>query len=253
MAVPPPGFICDTSLAPDLSLFCRLDFGSNLSDHSPLACSLQVDLSVTPPSPTPMQSTKTRIAWHAANSDFIRSYCDLVSHHLPSFPNSICDCCDPQCTVHTSALDWFCEQLPLCLHQCALSTLPTVCHSSSVPGWNTAARLYKEKANFWHAVWKQAGSPFSGVLHQIEKSSRSQYKYELRCLKCREQFIGQEKMAAALDSSNSKSFWQQVHCVNKSHKPPPVSSVDGVSGSYHISQLFYFKLERLLNSQTSTV
>ena len=129
-------FICDTSFAPDLSLFHRLDFGSNLSDHSPLACSLQVDLSVTPPSPASMQSTKSRIAWHAANSGLIRSYCDLVSHHLLSFPNSICDCCDPQCTVHTSALDWFCEQLSLCLHQCALSTLPTVCHSSSVPGWN---------------------------------------------------------------------------------------------------------------------
>ena len=52
-------------------------------------------------------------------------------------------------------------------------------------------------------------------------------------------------MAAALASSNSKSFWRQVHCENKSNKPPPVSSVDGVSGSNHISQLFSFKLERL--------
>lgn len=90
-------FICDTSLAPDLSLFRHLDFGSN---HSPLACSLQVDLSVTPPSSAPMQSTKSRIAWHAANSDLIRSYCDLVSHHLPSFPNSNCDCCDPFTLLH---------------------------------------------------------------------------------------------------------------------------------------------------------
>ena len=47
-------------------------------------------------------------------------------------------------------------------------------------------------------------------------------------------------------------FWQQVHRVNKSNKPPPVSSVDGVSGSNHISQLFSFNLERLLNSQPST-
>ena len=83
----------------------------------------------------------------------------------------------------------FCEQLSLCLHHCAVSTMPTVCHSSSVPGWNTAARLYKEKANFWHAVWKQAESPSSGVLHQIKKSSRSRYKYEVRRLKHREEFI----------------------------------------------------------------
>ena len=184
----PDHFICDT-FAPDLSLFRRVDFGSNLSDHSPLACCLHVDLSVTPPSPASIQSTqptKTRIAWHTANSDLI---CNLVSHNLPSFPNSICDCCDPQCGVHTHALDLFCEQLFLCLHHCALPTLPTVFHSSSVPGWDTAARFYKEKANFWHVVWKQAGSPSSGFLHQIKKSSRSRYKYEVRCLKRREQFI----------------------------------------------------------------
>ena len=102
----PDHFICDTSLAPDFSLFCHTDFGSNLSDHLLLACMLfQVDLSVTPPSSAPTQSTKTGITWHAANSDLIRSYHDLVSHHLPSLPNSICDGCDPQCTVHFPALD----------------------------------------------------------------------------------------------------------------------------------------------------
>ena len=59
-------------------------------------------------------------------------------------------------------------------------------------------------------------------------------------------------MTAALAFSNSKSFWQQVHRLNKSNKPPPVPSVDGVSGSNHISQLFSFMLERLLNSQPSS-
>ena len=81
----PDHFICDTSLAPDLSLFCQVDFGSNLSDHSPLACFLQVDLSVTPPSFAPTQSAKTCIAWHVADSGLITSYCDLVliiSHHF---------------------------------------------------------------------------------------------------------------------------------------------------------------------------
>ena len=65
-------------------------------------------------------------------------------------------------------------------------------------------------------------------------------------------FIRREKMAAALASSNSKSFRQQVHLVNKSNKPLPASSIDGVSGSNHTSQLFSSKLERLLNSQPST-
>ena len=71
-----------------------------------------------------------------------------------------------------------------------------------------------EKANLWHNVWGQAGSPSSGVLHQIKRFAKSRYKYEVRHLRCREQFIRREKMAAALASFDSKSFWQQVHRVN---------------------------------------
>ena len=36
----PDHFICDTSPAPDLTLFHHVEFGSNLSDKLPLACSL---------------------------------------------------------------------------------------------------------------------------------------------------------------------------------------------------------------------
>ena len=56
-------------------------------------------------------------------------------------------------------------------------------------------------------------------------------------------------MAAALASFDSKSFWQQVHRVNKSKSCTPASSVDGVSGADHISHLFSTKLRGILNSQ----
>ena len=54
-------------------------------------------------------------------------------------------------------------------------------------------------------------------------------------------------MAAALASSNSRDFWHQVHCVNRSKKSSPVSSVDGVSGASRISQRFSAKLHGVLN------
>jgi len=69
----------------------------------------------------------------------------------------------------------------------------------------------------------QAGSPSSCVLHCIKRNAKSRYMYKVRCLKCCEQFIRRQKIAAALASSNSNSFWQQVHHVNKSKKPVPVS------------------------------
>ena len=245
----PDHFLCDSSLCSDLSAFGCSDFGANLSDHLPLSCSLRVNISSSPPPPLPAPTVKFRIAWHAATPDQFVSYCNMVSSHLLPFPVSIRDCCDPFCTQHCPALDSLSDQLIKCLHDSALSSLPRVHRSSTTSGWNMNTRLLKEKANFWHDVWRQAGSPSSGVLHQIRRSTKSRFKYEVRCLRRREQFIRREKMAAALASADSKSFWQQVHRVNKSKSSIPASSVDGVSGADHISLLFSNKLRGILNSQ----
>lgn len=104
----------------------------------------------------------------------------MVSSHLPGFPVDITDCLNPLCTLHHSSLDLFCDNLARCLYDCAEVTIPKSHPSYSVPGWNSSARLLKEKANYWHVVWKQAGSPSAGVLHQLKKSARSRYKYEVR-------------------------------------------------------------------------
>ena len=69
------------------------------------------------------------------------------------------------CTVHIAELDVYVDSLFHCLHDCACRTLPKLRASSScVPGWNRAARILKDKANFWFIVWKS-----SGVLFQIKR------------------------------------------------------------------------------------
>ena len=73
----------------------------------------------------------------------------------------------------------------------------------------------------------------------VKRSAKSRFKYEVRSLRQREQFIRREKTAAAL--ANSNSFWQQVHRVNKSKSSTPATSVDGISGNdykYFTSVLF---------------
>ncbi len=66
----PDHYLCDSSLASNLSNFQRFDFGSKLSDHSPLICSLHFSLSSPslPPSVSPNFSN-TRIDWSAVTSD----------------------------------------------------------------------------------------------------------------------------------------------------------------------------------------
>ena len=55
-------------------------------------------------------------------------------------------------------------------------------------------------------------------------------------------------MALALASSNTKTFWQQVQCVNRCKKPS-LCSIDGHSGVESISQHFSSKLQGILTSQ----
>ena len=44
---------------------------------------------------------------------WLSPYFHWVSHHLSSFPDFICDCCDPQCTVHNPEFDRFCDSFVL--------------------------------------------------------------------------------------------------------------------------------------------
>jgi len=69
---------------------------------------------------------------------------------------------------------------------------------SRVPGWNDAARHLKNKATFWHKLWCDAGSPSSGVLHQLKLAAKRRYKYEVRRLKRRQSHIRRRRMAEAL-------------------------------------------------------
>ena len=82
--------------------------------------------------------------------------------------DSVVGCCDPSCTTHHPCMDKFCDDLASCLDDAACKTLPLTHPASTVAGWNSSARWFKKKANCWHRVWKQAGSPSAGIPHQLK-------------------------------------------------------------------------------------
>ena len=162
----PDHFLCDSFS--DFISICKVDSGSNLSDHHPLAATLSFNYSVSPPTPSHRLHDSERhlpkIAWHRATSDVLSAYCSLVSLSLSTLPAEAAACSVVGCTDHTAVLDTYVDSLYHCLHDCTLRTLPKVRASPScVPGWNRTARLLKDKANFWFSVWKSAGSPSNGV------------------------------------------------------------------------------------------
>ena len=95
-----------------------------------------------------------------------------ISYSLPSPPLQALYCTNPNCTIHRQSLETYCKSLCKTLKDSAELTLPLSRQGHIIPGWNNAAALLKSKANFWHKVWKEAGSPCSGVLFDIKHHSR---------------------------------------------------------------------------------
>jgi len=75
----------------------RVLLGSNLSDHHPLAFSLNVDCSLVDISPQ-SPSSSLRLDWDKASREDYTNFSNLVAQSLPPFPPDIACCCSPNCS-----------------------------------------------------------------------------------------------------------------------------------------------------------
>ena len=130
------------------------------------------------------------------------------------------------------------------------STVPTTStHTRSrgrIVGWNDTVKLVKEKAIFWHNIWKCNNSPTSGIIFEIRKKTRLDYHYAFRKLKNEDLTLRYDKMSCRVLKKNSKYFWKEVHKVRDNAKML-INSVDGAQGQ-DIADLFADKYDILYNS-----
>jgi len=59
-------------------------------------------------------------------------------------------------------------------------SVPRIQSNSLRPFWNSELDDLKNKSIFWHHVWKDAGCPASGWLHNIKSSCKFKYKLAVR-------------------------------------------------------------------------
>ena len=76
-----------------------------------------------------------------------------------------------------------------------------------VPGWNDFVNEYKNKAIFWHKLWKENGSPHTGILHDIRRETRWKYHQMLKIVKRNQEGISAQKMSEGLAGTG---FWSEV-------------------------------------------
>ena len=235
------------------NLFCNIvDYsvihdGDNLSDHSPISMTLNVNVDYvindhSVDSSYPLQ-------WHKVSEYNIACYKDRLDHFLKSLHVPWCaiHCNDYLCKIHDTQLQLFHDAIIDSCIKASNDSIPRNKKVHSIPGWNETVEPYKQDAIFWHKLWKDNGSPCNGVLSDIRRRTRLKYHQAVKLAKKNKNQFTANKLANNILNSNKSNFWQEVNKI-KGTKSAISDNIDGVTGKEHIAELFANKFKNLYNS-----
>ena len=116
-----------------------------------------------------------------------------------------------------------------------------------IPGWNDLVKEHREKAIFWHTIWKESGSPKHGNIADIRRKTRAKYHWSIKQVKRSKDAIISNKLANHLSSKETTKMWSEVNklCQNRRNYP---MCVDGKLTHSEISNSFKAKYSKLYNS-----
>jgi len=162
-------------------------------------------------------------------------------------PFDVLFCRDSGCTMHTAQVDRYFEELTQCCLRAARAAVPFSRASRRVAGWSERVAPYKDRSMLWHRIWKDSGQPSSGVVFEIMKTSKAEYKQAAKSVLRRQNQLASRKMGEALADSNSRDFWSEVRRHSRKQLSTP-DRVDDAQGSQAICDLFAYKYSELDNS-----
>ncbi|ELT93691.1 hypothetical protein CAPTEDRAFT_194686, partial [Capitella teleta] len=111
-------------------------------------------------------------------------------------------------------------------------------------GWKRHAEPQKKNAILWNRIWKESGSPSTGIIHGIRKKTRAEYRRASRWVVRNEEKLKADKMT---DTLHSRDFWTEIQRMQRKHTST-TTEMDGERGEDAIRELFVGKYEELYNS-----
>ncbi len=116
------------------------------------------------------------------------------------------------CNSHQNDIHDFHDALVTACLEAGSDTLPvrTQNNRKSVPGWQSVVDEQKSRANFWHTLWKENGSPREGILAEIRRVTRARYYYAIRCVRKDKELHTSNRLADLLCSNHNQDFWSSV-------------------------------------------
>ena len=233
-----------------VSNVCVKHDGDNLSDHSPVIAEICCQ-SAYVPSP-PKQGSYPRFKWKDVQaSDKYQDKLNILLSDV-SLPYEALSCRNFHCSEHNYEIQLFHDNIVNCCLQASEHINITAnSHENShknkvIPGWNKYVAPYYEKALFWHSIWKDNGSPRSGMLADIRNRTRLKYHYAIRFVEKNKNTVSANNMAESLMNNNYREFWGEVSNRRKTKSTYP-NTIDNTSGPESIAELFASKSDQLYN------
>ena len=201
-------FIVSENIIPYVSdYFCTHD-GDNLSDHSPVYLKLKID--------TKHLSGNNKIfegrpKWDAADKGSLEMYRNCLSVLLCdiNIPMEAINCVNMNCKEHIESINQYHNDIIDACLRAAIECIPVKNKYKRVAGWSEFVQPFKEKSIFWSKVWAENGCPSSGILWEIMRKAKQDYKRKSRWILRKQDEVVADRMATSILQSG-RDFWKEV-------------------------------------------
>lgn len=226
------------------------------SDHHPVLLKVKFPCDIVDSDDAGI-SASPKIKWDQMSEEDIGKYSSNTEDTLKSviIDHELILCDDPSCKDprHISAINRLYTDIVSSLKEAGLSFLKAKKDKpyNCVPGWNDYCKQAHSEAREAYYLWRCNGRPRYGDLFNDMKRSRSYFKYVIRKCKNDKNRINADKLAMHLLGKSDKLFWKEIKKLNQSNAPI-VSTVDGVTGTKNVTEMWKTHFEMLLNSSNNT-
>ena len=231
------------------------------SDHLPVKFSLDVSLcnnlfNVTnvPSEPDTNRNSLGSIKWKGLTNQQISRYHENLMQSLPEIEKLNLRCADncKSCSIpdHISTIDKYVDQIIHCTRQSAAfltSHKASKASKREQPGWNRYLKDLYAKSRDAFALWVRAGRPSSGLVNNLRKSKRKEFKNALKESRLYKERILSDEVARLHLQKKVKPFWRNVNRMKSCRSSLP-SQINNASTPDSICDLWKTHYQKIFNS-----
>ena len=221
------------------------------SDHHPILLNINFPCNIVELDDIDSGSN-CKIKWDLLSDKDIALYMNNTELALNSvnIDHSLILCDNPSCKdpYHISAIGRFYDDIVYSLKQASECLYPKEKKPyTCIPGWGEYCKQAHHEARQAYITWRANGKPRQGDSFNAMQQSRSYFKYVVRKCKQDKNRATADKLAEKLLGKSDKLFWSEIKKMNRGNTPV-VSTVNGVTGSKNIAEMWKKHFETLLNS-----